>query len=111
MNRSRTELQNLLSAARLGTPGAAGRLRSELEPELQHIVRRALRADPSASPLTRHIRTQARSVIESDWGAPISGRGSQTVGVAVAVADAVERRLVMGPGVREPLRETIRDRR
>lgn len=106
--RSKNELQDLLTQARQGAPGAAGRLRDELAPELERIVRRALRSDTPRTTLTRHIRAHARSASGPAWESDVSCQGFMVAEVAGGVAATVERRLRMAGASRDPLRETIR---
>jgi hypothetical protein len=53
----------LADQVRQGEPGAAERLRGDLEPRLVLIVARALRAQGTALPLTGWIQAQAQQVL------------------------------------------------
>jgi hypothetical protein len=53
----------LAEQVRQGEPGAAARLRQELEPRLVVIVGRALQSQTKALPLTGWIRGQASQVL------------------------------------------------
>jgi hypothetical protein len=106
MQAATTDLKVLTACAEAGDASAAARVRAELDPVLQRIVGRALRADARPTLLTRHLQNRARQLTGWQHGDEIQ---ASAVNTAAGLARAAERRLLGGVSPRQPLRETIRD--
>jgi hypothetical protein len=87
MNAVQNPFEVLAGRAGKGDEAAAARLRSELEPHLQRIVRRTIRAGGGHSALTRQILSEARR-LEQPAGEGRAG-DSLVERITRRVADAV----------------------
>jgi hypothetical protein len=102
------ELNRLAARISLGDAGAVLELRRELEGKMVHIVRRAMRANPAASGLTRQILDKAEQLAGPRHRWPSENREGLIRQVASRLCDNVVRGLRPAARIDQALLDTVR---
>jgi hypothetical protein len=93
MNRDINHLHGLAELARAGDARALAQLRQELEPGLEVVVRRAMRAKSDILPITQQIRASAEKFLPSPRGSTLPPRAGRLDRVVRGVCQMILGRL------------------
>ena len=109
MIQTQTNLHSLATQASEGNIGALATFRRELEPSLERVVRRALRARPGASALTRRIQAAASTMTPAGVKGSASALGRMASRVSHQLCSSLCGQIGAGNAPTNWLRETVRD--